>query len=121
MGVGLELPSGDGLTVGRGSGSGGEADEGLVADDVEEIDRGFAAADSDKAALPWFDKALAQKSQLPAKLVEQITRERTRAQERVAAAAPSPTPSPSPKVSPSPTPKVSPGPAMKPIVPPTPK
>jgi tetratricopeptide (TPR) repeat protein len=51
----------------------------------------------DKAALPWFDQALAQSKQLPTKLVEQITRERTRAQERVAATSPTPTTTPSPK------------------------
>ncbi len=59
----------------------------------------------DKTALPWFDKALAQKNQLPTKLVDQITRERTRAQERVAATSPSPKVSPTPIASPTPSPK----------------
>jgi tetratricopeptide (TPR) repeat protein len=73
----------------------------------------FVRNQDDKSALPWFDKALAQKNQLPAKLVEQITRERARAQERTAAAAPSPTPIASPKASPSPIASPTPSPKTK--------
>ncbi len=71
----------------------------------------------DKAALPWFDQALAQSKQLPTKLVEQISSERTRAQERIAAVAPSPSPSASPIASP----KASPSPIASPIATPSPK
>ncbi len=46
----------------------------------------------DKTALTWFDKALAQRRQLPNKLVDQISRERTRANDRVVAASPTPNP-----------------------------
>jgi tetratricopeptide (TPR) repeat protein len=62
----------------------------------------FVRKQDDKTSLTWFDKALAQRRQLPNKLVEQISRERTRAQERIAAAAPAPTSSASPQASPTP-------------------